>query len=76
MQQLTELCGGSTARIVGIRGDRRYLSRITSIGLNIGCRVEMLQNVQKCPLLVYSRETMVALNRKECENILIEVCDQ
>ena len=50
MQKLTDLKEGQKARITGIDGDRRYLSRITSIGLNIGCSLEMLQNVKNRPV--------------------------
>lgn len=46
MQKLTERREGERGRIVGIEGDRRYLSRITSIGLNNGCWLEMVQNVK------------------------------
>ena len=35
---LTELKQGEKALIVQIDGDRRYLSRITSIGLNVRLR--------------------------------------
>ncbi|SKA65621.1 ferrous iron transport protein A [Eubacterium uniforme] len=70
---LTQLMTGQSAMIVKIDGDRRYLSRITSIGLNVGCKIEMLQNVKKKPLLIYGRDTMIALNRKESENIHVEV---
>jgi ferrous iron transport protein A len=70
---LTELKNGEKAAIVRIDGDRRYVSRITSIGLNVGCKVEMLQNVKKKPLLIYGRDTMIALNREESERIKVEV---
>ena len=40
-------------------GDRRYLSRITSIGLTPGCNIEVLQNVKNRPLLIYGRNTMI-----------------
>ena len=69
---LAEVKNGEKAVIVRIEGDRRYLSRITSIGLNVGCRVEMLQNVKKKPLLIYGRDTMIALNRDESERIKVE----
>ena len=75
MQKLTDLKEGQKARITGIDGDRRYLSRITSIGLNIGCPLEMLQNVRNRPILVYDRDTMIALNRTESERIHVEVRD-
>ena len=70
---LTEVKNGEKAVIIKIDGDRRYLSRITSIGLNVGCRIEMLQNVKKKPLLIYGRDTMIALNRDESERIIVEV---
>lgn len=70
---LTELEKGQKAVIVQIDGDRRYLSRITSIGLNVGCKVEMLQNHPKKPLLIYGRDTMIALNREESKRITVEV---
>ena len=73
MQKLTDLREGQKARIIGITGDRRYLSRITSIGLNIGCPLEMLQNVKNRPVLVYGSDTMIALNRAESERIQVEV---
>lgn len=73
MQKLTELRNGQKARITAVNGDRRYLSRITSIGLNVGCNIEMLQNVKNRPLLVYGRDTMIALNRAESERISVEV---
>lgn len=73
MQKLTDLKDGQKALISGIDGDRHYLSRITSIGLNVGCVVEMLQNVKNRPVLVYGRDTMIALNRSESERISVEV---
>lgn len=73
MTKLTDLKEGQQARITRIRGDRRYLSRITSIGLNIGCPLKMLQNVKKRPILLYGRDTMIALNRSESERIEVEV---
>lgn len=76
MQKLTDLKDGQKARIVAVDGDRRYLSRITSIGLNIGCEIEMLQNIKHRPLLVYGRDTMIALNRKESERISVEVINK
>ena len=76
MQKLTNLKNGQKARIAAVDGDRRYLSRITSIGLNIGCEIEMLQNVKRRPLLVYGRDTMIALNREESERICVEVVNE
>ena len=73
MIPLTKLETGGKARIAELSGERRYLSRITSIGLNVGCEIEMMQNVKFCPLFVYGRDTMIALNRAESDHILVEV---
>ena len=48
------------------------MSRITSIGLTPGSTVTVVKNEKNRPLLVYSRDTMIALNRSECEMIEVE----
>ena len=66
---LSELKADQEAVVRGIDGDSRFLSRITSIGITPGCRVKVLRNDRNRPMLVYSRDTMIALNRKECKGI-------
>ena len=36
MTDLTRLQTGAHARVIQISGDKRYLSRITSMGINLG----------------------------------------
>ncbi len=71
-KKLSSLEKGALARVVGAEGDMRFLSRITSIGLTPGCVLKVLKNDSKRPLLVYSRDTMIALNKDECDNIIVE----
>lgn len=73
MQKLSETITGQEAVVAAVEGDNRFLSRITSIGLTVGCKVSVLQNVKKRPLLVFGRDTVIALNRDECSQILVEV---
>lgn len=73
MKKLNELQPGQTATIAGVHGDLRFLTRIISIGLTVGSRVEMLRNEKKMPLLLYGRDSVVALNRDESSNVLVEV---
>ena len=56
-----------------IKGDARFLSRITSIGLSLGCEIQMLHNKGKLPLLFYGRDTVIALNREDSKGVLVEV---
>jgi len=75
MRKLTEMSKGTEGIVLSITGDSRFVSRITSIGLTPGCRVSMVKNDRNRPILIYSRDTMIALNRKDCENIKMEVAD-
>lgn len=75
MKSLVSLQKDESGVIASINGDNRFVSRITSIGLTPGCKVTIVKNEKKRPLLVYSRDTMIALNRNECENIFIEEGD-
>lgn len=73
MNRLSELNGGSAGKIVAINGDSHFQSRITSIGLTIGSQIEVIQNPKKQPVLLYNRDTMVAINKNESEKIMVEV---
>ena len=70
--KLTDLKKDSSGVIARVNGDNRFVSRITSIGLTPGCRVTVIKNEKRRPLLVYSRDTMIALNRNECDDIEVE----
>ena len=66
---LSELNRNTEAVVKNLTGDQRFISRITSIGLTPGCSVKVIRNDKNRPMLVYSRDTMIALNRKECMDI-------
>ncbi len=70
--KLTDLKKEGSGIITRINGDNRFVSRITSIGLTPGCKVTVIKNEKRRPLLVYSRDTMIALNRNECADIEVE----
>lgn len=72
MKKLSAAKNGEKGKIVTIEGNIRFLSRITSIGLTIGSVIEVIQNQKGRPLLVYGRDTMIAINRNECEKIMLE----
>ena len=44
MKKLSEIERGSVAVIKTLNGDNRFMSRITSIGLTPGSRVEVIKN--------------------------------
>lgn len=73
MTKLSQMETGQTGRIVSVSGTDRFVSRVTAIGLTEGCRIEMVQNARKRPLLVFERDSVVAIDRADCENIEVEV---
>jgi ferrous iron transport protein A len=66
---LSELGKDSKAVVEKLTGDERFTSRITSIGLTPGCSLRVIRNDKNRPMLIYSRDTLIALNRKECMGI-------
>ncbi len=72
MKKLSELQKDAQGVITAVNGDPRFISRITSIGLTPGCPVTVIKNEKNRPLLVYSRDTMIALNKSECGQIEVE----
>ncbi len=73
MRKLHEVQAGQRALIADIQGDSRFLSRTTSIGLTRGLEIVMLHNVARLPLLFYGRDTVIALNREDSQDIMVEV---
>lgn len=71
MGKLSDIVVDSMVRIESIEGDTRFLTRITSIGLTVGGTLKVISNQKKQPLLVYSRNTLIAVNRKESEKIIV-----
>lgn len=49
--------------------DIHLINRMNSIGLTQGTKLQIVRNDKKMPLLVFARETLLALNRKDAERI-------
>jgi ferrous iron transport protein A len=62
----------SSCIIRDFRGDSRFIGRITAIGLTVGSEIKVLQNRRNNPVLLYSRDTMIAVGAKEAAEILVE----
>ena len=48
------------------------VNRITSIGITEGVFFQTVRNNRRMPVLVYLRETLIALNRADAERIEVE----
>ena len=71
--KLCNIKNGSKCRIISVEGDFSFQTRITSVGILPGIEIEIVQNSKKRPLLLYARNTLLALGRKQCEFIEAEV---
>ena len=67
--KLSDMKENTRVVVDSLDGDARFISRITSIGLTPGSSVEIIKNDRHRPVLLYSRDTMIAVNRSECEGI-------
>ncbi|MGP1442378.1 MAG: FeoA family protein [Anaerovoracaceae bacterium] len=76
MLTLTQAEEGREYTVKDVKGDARFISRITSIGLTTGAMLKIVRNVKRLPLLIYSRDTMLAINKQEADNIHVEVNDR
>ena len=67
--KLSEMKTDKHGMVNSLARDERFLNRITSIGLTEGARFQVVRNDRKMPMLVYVRETLLALNRNDCDKI-------
>ena len=70
--KLSELKADKLGRVCALGSDTHFLNRITSIGLTEGTVFQVVRNDRKMPVLIYARQTLLALNRGDCEKIEIE----
>lgn len=68
---LTKVGVGKIVRILGISGGREMQSRLASLGLLPGVRVEVLSAAANGPLLLLVRQARVALGRGMASMILV-----
>ena len=76
MLTLAQAEEGRGYTVEGIDGDARFISRITSVGLTTGGTLKVIRNVKRLPLLIYTRDTTLAINRREAESIRVEVSER
>lgn len=62
---------GNQYRILEIKKENRLENRLSSMGLLCGSTIEVCQNSKKQPVLIFVRDTLVAIGRKESEKIIV-----
>ena len=72
MTSLSDMKPNTRVRVAGIEGDVRLLTRLASVGLVPGCTMQVVRNDAHRPVLVFERDSMVAINRTEAQRIQVE----
>ena len=70
--KLTETRPDQNGVIRKIGGDAHFMNRITAICVTEGTAFQTVRNDRKMPVLLYLRETLIAVNRMDAERIEVE----
>ena len=54
-----------------IKDEARLINRLSSMGVMCGSQIEVCQNNQKQPVLIFVRDTLVAIGREESKKIVV-----
>lgn len=68
---LSEAEPGKKYTVEEIKDEARLVNRLSSMGLMCGSTFEVCQNRKKQPVLIFTRDTLVAIGRKESEKITV-----
>ena len=71
--KITQTSPDTFGKIKTISGDEHFINRITSIGVTPGAAFQTVRNDKRMPVLIYLRETLIALNRSDAERIEVTV---
>ena len=68
---LSDAAPGKRYFIREIKDEARRVNRLSSMGLVLGSPLEICQNRTKQPVLVFTRDTLVAIGREESKKITV-----
>ena len=68
---LSDATPGSRYCILEIKEESRLVNRLSSMGLLCGSMIEICQNHKKQPVLLFARDTLIAIGREESKRIMV-----
>ena len=68
---LSDATAGSRYCILEIKEESRLVNRLSSMGLLCGSMIEICQNHKKQPVLLFARDTLIAIGREESKKIMV-----
>ena len=70
--KLTKCLENKDCIITSITGNQRFLDRVGAMGITPNTKIQLIQNRKRQPLLLYARDTLIALNRDESTGIYVK----
>lgn len=70
---LGKVHANTDATIKSISGDKRFITKVISMGMIPGSELFIVRNHKIGPIIVFLRDSFIAIGRREAENILVEV---
>lgn len=68
---LSEAAPGKQYIVKEIKDEARLVNRLSSMGLLCGSTIDVCQNNRKQPVLIFTRDTLVAIGREESKKIMV-----
>lgn len=68
---LSDATPGSRYCILEIKEESRLVNRLSSMGLLCGSMIEICQNHKKQPVMLFARDTLIAIGREESKKIMV-----
>lgn len=68
---LSDATPGSRYCILEIKEESSLVNRLSSMGLLCGSMIEICQNHKKQPVLLFARDTLIAIGREESKKIMV-----
>ena len=68
---LSEAEPGNKYSVVEIKDEVRLLNRLSSMGIMCNSELVVCQNNKKQPVLIFTRNTLVAIGREESKKIYV-----
>ena len=68
---LSEATPGQQFTVQEIKDEARLINRLSSMGIICGSTLTVCQNYKKQPVLLFTRDTLVAIGREESKKITV-----
>ena len=72
-KKLNEIDAGNRGKVSKVSGTQEFERRRTAVGITPGSMLSVIQNEKKYPILIDVRNTLIAVDRNDCNNIEVEV---